>query len=127
MAVVDPAPSYKLTNVRAIPLDRNSSPSPRPCGRRPIPPMCPTVTSYYGQDSLVKLRKCNRGSSSQNFLEVHTSGNFELQLQDNANWCLSQHHHPKRAKVVYPENVTRLARRIDLLEDLLNAIVQDLL
>jgi hypothetical protein len=49
------------------------------------PAMCPTVTSYNGQDSLVKLRKCNRGSSSQNFLEVHTSGNFELQSQDNAN------------------------------------------
>ena len=67
------------------------------------PALCLTVTGYDGQDSPVKLRKCNRGSSSQNFLEVRTGGKFELRSQDDADRCLSQHHHPKRAEVVYPE------------------------
>ena len=67
------------------------------------PALCLTVTGFDGQDSPVKLRKCNRGSSSQNFLEVRTGGKFELRSQDNADRCLSQHHHPKRAEVVYPE------------------------
>ncbi|KAL3823573.1 hypothetical protein ACHAXA_002914 [Cyclostephanos tholiformis] len=67
------------------------------------PALCITVTGYNGRDSPVKLRDCDRGSSSQNFLEVRKDEKFELRSQDNADRCLSQHHHPKRAEVVYPE------------------------
>ena len=75
------------------------------------PALCLTVTGYSGKGAPVRLRRCNRGSN-QNFMEVRSYGRFELQPQKNHGRCLSQHHHPKRYEVVYPENCSK-TRRFD--------------
>lgn len=83
------------------------------------PSLCVTVEGYNGAHSPVKLRSCKRssvggggGGSDQSFMEVRSSGKFELQPQSNLGRCLSQHHHPKPHEVVYPETCEK-TRRFD--------------
>ena len=78
---------------------------------RPVsnPNLCFTITGYDGKDTPIKLRTCNNSSGSsssskQNFIQLQSTGKFELHPQERGQkYCLSQHHHPKAKEVVYPE------------------------
>lgn len=76
------------------------------------PALCLTVAGYGGISDPVKLRHCNRGSN-QNFIEVRSNEKFELMPEGGGGrYCLSQHHHPKRHEVVFPEECAK-TRRFD--------------
>lgn len=65
--------------------------------------LCLAVTGYSGTGRPVRLRDCRAGSADQDFREVRRDGKFELIPASNGERCLSQHHHPKKNEVVFPE------------------------
>jgi len=78
------------------------------------PALCLTVTGFSGTKDPVKLRHCNHGGgANQNFSQVRAVDKFELLPEGGGDkYCLSQHHHPKRHEVVFPE-VCEKTRRFD--------------